>query len=283
MAHHPAQPRHRQRPLRCCRQPRGTRDSSGRGGRPRTTFPRRKTLKPPRRIARSTEGNSPTSLGFRMPAEWEPHEATWIGWPHNETDWPGKIAPIHWVYGEIVRKIVPGELVRILVNSTAHEAQARKVLKSAGVSSGRVQFLRFPTNRGWTRDFGPIFVKRSKPRPEVAIARFRFNAWARYPDWKKDDAIPAQAARRLKMKIFRAHIGQRDVVLEGGSLDVNGSGTLLTTEECLLDQKRQVRNPGFDRALTETALRGYLGVKNIIWLGKGIAGDDTHGPVDDFA
>jgi agmatine deiminase len=226
-------------------------------------------LKPPRRIARSTEGNSPTSLGFRMPAEWEPHEATWIGWPHNETDWPGKIAPIHWVYGEIVRKIVPGELVRILVNSTAHEAQARKVLKSAGVSSGRVQFLRFPTNRGWTRDFGPIFVK-------------RFNAWARYPDWKKDDAIPAQAARRLKMKIFRAHLGQRDVVLEGGSIDVNGSGTLLTTEECLLDQKRQVRNPGFSRNQTETALRESLSVKNIIWLGKGIAGDDTHGHVDDL-
>jgi agmatine deiminase len=217
-----------------------------------------------------------------MPAEWEPHEATWIGWPHNETDWPGKIAPIHWVYGEIVRKIVPGELVRILVNSTAHEAQARKVLKSAGVSSGRVQFLRFPTNRGWTRDFGPIFVKRSKPRPEVAIARFRFNAWARYPDWKKDDAIPAQAARRLKMKIFRAHLGQRDVVLEGGSIDVNGSGTLLTTEECLLDQKRQVRNPGFSRNQTETALRESLSVKNIIWLGKGIAGDDTHGHVDDL-
>jgi agmatine deiminase len=239
-------------------------------------------LKSRNRISRLTEENISAALGFRMPAEWEPHEATWIGWPHNSTDWPGKIALIHWVYGEIVRKIVPGELVRILVNSTAHEAQARQVLKSAGVSLGKVQFLRFPTNRGWTRDFGPIFVKRSKPRPEVAIARFRFNAWARYPDWKKDDAIPAQAARRLKMKIFRAHIGQRDVVLEGGSLDVNGSGTLLTTEECLLDQKRQVRNPGFDRALTETALRGYLGVKNIIWLGKGIAGDDTHGHVDDL-
>ncbi len=140
---------------------------------------------------RSTEENTPASLGYRMPAEWEPHEATWIGWPHNRTDWPGKLAPIHWVYGEIVRKIVPGELVRILVNSTAHEAQARQVLKSAGVSLGRVQFLRFPTNRGWTRDFGPIFVKRAKPGREVAIARFRFNAWARYPDWKKDDAIPA--------------------------------------------------------------------------------------------
>jgi agmatine deiminase len=217
-----------------------------------------------------------------MPAEWEPHEATWLGWPHNRTDWPGKFEPIHWVYGEIVRKIAPGELVRIVVNSPAHELRARKVLKSVGVSMSRIQFLRFPTNRGWTRDFGPLFIKRRKPRPELAIDRFRFDAWARYPDWKKDDAIPERAARRWKMKMFRAQLGDRDVVLEGGSIDVNGSGTVLTTEECLLDQKRQVRNPGFDRGQTEAVLREYLGVINVIWLGKGIAGDDTHGHVDDL-
>ena len=239
-------------------------------------------MKTPRRISHPANENTPASLGFRMPAEWELHEATWIGWPHNETDWPGKLAPIQWVYGEIVRKIAPGELVRILVNSPVHEAQARKVLKSAGVSLTGVQFLRFPTNRGWTRDFGPIFVRRPKPRSEVAIARFRFNSWARYPDWKEDDAIPQQSARRLKMKIFPIRLGGRDVVLEGGSIDVNGSGTVLTTEECLLDKKRQVRNPGFTRGQTETALRESLGVKNIIWLGKGIAGDDTHGHIDDL-
>jgi agmatine deiminase len=217
-----------------------------------------------------------------MPAEWEPHEATWLGWPHNPTDWPVKFEPIHWVYGEIVRKIAPGEFLRIVVNSPAHELRARKVLKSVGVSMSRIQFLRFPTNRGWTRDFGPLFIKRRKPRPELAIDRFRFNAWARYPDWKKDDAIPQRAARRLKMKMFRAQLGDRDVVLEGGSIDVNGSGTVLTTEECLLDQKRQVRNPGFGRGQTEAVLREYLGVTNVIWLGEGIAGDDTHGHVDDL-
>jgi agmatine deiminase len=233
-------------------------------------------------MALANETNTPARLGFHMPAEWESHEATWIGWPHNSTDWPGKIEPIHWVYGEIVRKIAPGECVRILVNSRAHETKARAVLKTAGVNMARVQFLRFPTNRGWTRDFGPLFVKRAKPKPEVAIARFRFNAWAHYPDWKKDDAIPEQAARWLKMRVFHAQLSGRDVVLEGGSIDVNGHGTLLTTEECLLDKKRQVRNPGFTRAQTETVLREYLGVKNIVWLGKGIAGDDTHGHVDDL-
>jgi len=217
-----------------------------------------------------------------MPAEWEKHEATWIGWPHNSSDWPGKLEPIQWVYGEIVRKIAPAEIVRILVNSRKHEAQVRMVLKQVGVGASHVQFFRFPSNRGWTRDFGPIFVRRAKPKREVAIARFRFNAWARYPDWQKDDAIPAQVARRFKYWIFPVRYRGRDVVLEGGSIDVNGRGTLLTTEECLLDQERQVRNPGFSRGDIEGVFRDNLGVSNTIWLGKGIAGDDTHGHVDDL-
>ena len=217
-----------------------------------------------------------------MPAEWETHEATWIGWPHNLTDWPGKLDPILWVYGEIVRRIAPGELVRILVNSASHEKRVRGILKLAGVAMTRVQFFRFPTNRGWTRDFGPLFLRREKPQRELAIARFRFNAWARYPDWRKDDAIPQQVARRLKINLIPACVGGREIVLEGGSVDVNGRGTVLTTEECLLDQKRQVRNPGLSRADTEAALRENLGVKTVIWLGKGIAGDDTHGHVDDL-
>jgi agmatine deiminase len=230
----------------------------------------------------TNEQKTPAALGFSMPAEWEKHEATWIGWPHNPTDWPDKLEPIQWVYGEIVRKITPGEIVRILVNSAAHEKQVRGILQRAGVELKRAQFFRFATNRGWTRDFGPIFVRRVKPRREVAIARFRFNAWARYPDWQKDDAIPGQVAQRLKYQILPVRYGGRDVVLEGGSIDVNGRGTVLTTEECLLDQKRQVRNSGFSRADTETVLRDGLGVKNVVWLGKGVAGDDTHGHVDDL-
>jgi len=229
------------------------------------------------------DGASPAAQGFRMPAEWEPHHATWIGWPHNASDWPGKIATIPWVYGEIVRKLAPGEIVRILVNSAAHERRARRVLARAGVDDARAEFFRFPTNRGWTRDFGPLFVRRDRPpRPEVAVARFRFNAWAKYPDWKKDDQVPERAAQRLGLRVFRARAGERDVVLEGGSIDVNGRGTLLTTEECLLDREVQVRNPGLSRAELEQVLREHLGVTNVLWLGKGITGDDTHGHVDDL-
>ena len=200
-----------------------------------------------------------------MPAEWEPHAATWIGWPHNATDWPGKFPPIPWVYGEIVR---------ILVNTAAQQAQASRMLKKGGVDLARVDFLRFPTNRGWTRDFGPMFVRKSSG---LAIARFRFNAWAKYTDWKKDAQIPDRAAKKLKLPLIDGKI-----VLEGGSIDVNGRGTLLTTEECLLDPNVQTRNPGLSRYEIENVFRETLGVTNTLWLGKGIAGDDTHGHVDDL-
>ena len=224
----------------------------------------------------------PAVLGFRMPAEWEPHHATWIAWPHNAGDWPGKFATIPWVYGEIVRHLAPGELVRILVNSSAHERRARRVLARAGVDARRVEFLPFPTDRGWTRDFGPLFVRRPGRRPELAIARFRFNAWAKYRAWARDDRVPERAARHFGWRLFRARAGGRDVVLEGGSIEVNGRGTLLTTEDCLLDPRVQVRNPGLGRAELEQVLRDYLGVTNVLWLGCGIAGDDTHGHVDDL-
>src|SRR5436189_76852 len=170
---------------------------------------------------------APAALGFSMPAEWEPHATTWIGWPHNASDWPGKLAAIQWVYGEIVRKLAPGETVRILVQSGEHERQARRVLERTGVDRARVEFLRVPTNRGWTRDFGPMFVRRARPPAEVAIVRFRFNAWAKYPDWKKDDQVPERVARRRKVRLLPAQCGGHDVVLEGGSIDVNGRGTLL--------------------------------------------------------
>ncbi len=220
-------------------------------------------------------------MGFRMPAEWEPHEATWIGWPHNRTDWPGKFTTIPWVYGEIVRRLAPGETVRIIVTSETHEARARRVLSRVGVDPTRVEFFRFPTNRGWTRDFGPMFVKRDR-KPEVAIVRFRFNAWAKYNDWKKDDRVAERAACALGCRVFRAQVNNRGVVLEGGAIEVNGCGTLIATEECLLDQSVQARNPGLSREDIESALLDNLGVTNVLWLARGIEGDDTHGHVDDL-
>jgi agmatine deiminase len=217
-----------------------------------------------------------------MPAEWERHEATWLGWPHRLTDWPSRFAPIPWVYGEIVRKLAPGEIVRILVPSRAHEDKARRVLARVGADLGRVEFRLWPTDRGWTRDFGPIFVKGTAGRQEVAIARFRFNGWAKYPDWKKDAEVPPRAAKSLGLPLKPVVAKGKDVVLEGGSIDVNGEGTLLTTEECLQDPVVQVRNPGFTKSDYADVFRAALGVTNVIWLGKGIAGDDTHGHVDDL-
>lgn len=225
---------------------------------------------------------APAFRGFRMPAEWEPHEATWIGWPHKLSDWPGRFAPIPWAYGEIVRKLAAGETVRILVGTKAREKNARRVLERVGADAARVEFFRFPTDRGWTRDFGPIFVRRGGRAPEVAVARFRFNAWAKYPDWRKDDRVPERAAAALGLRLLRVSCRGRPVVLEGGSIDVNGRGTLLTTEECLLDEGPQARNPGLSRRDLEEALQAALGVTNVLWLGRGIAGDDTHGHVDDI-
>ncbi|MDP2658350.1 MAG: agmatine deiminase family protein [Candidatus Deferrimicrobium sp.] len=220
--------------------------------------------------------------GFRMPAEWEPHEATWIGWPHNRSDWPGKFAAIQWVYGEIVRKIAAGESVRILVESKAHEVKVLRLLSRVGADLSRVAFFRFPTDRGWTRDFGPIFVRRDRPKREMAVAGFGFNAWARYPNWRKDAGVPARAAKALGVPFLPVRHGGKGVVLEGGAIEVNGRGTLIATEECLLDPVTQVRNPGMTRKGMEEVFRAFLGVTNVIWLGKGIAGDDTHGHVDDL-
>lgn len=226
---------------------------------------------------------TPAAQGFSMPAEWEPHEATWLGWPHNATDWPGKLDTIRWVYGEIVRKLAPGELVRILVNSRRDAQAARSVLRRAGADLKQVEFVVHPTNRGWTRDSGPIFVRRGRGRrAERAIVHFHFNAWAKYQDWQLDRRVPETAARVLELPLFDATHGRGPFVLEGGGIDVNGRGTLLTTEECYLDPKVQVRNPGLGRTEFEAGLRDFLGVTNILWLGHGIVGDDTHGHVDDL-
>jgi agmatine deiminase len=188
---------------------------------------------------------------------------------------------IRWVYAEMIRKIGAGEKVRLCVNSKAEEKLARTMVEAAGGDLGAVEFLPFPTNRGWMRDSGPIFVQHPKTRQKL-IVHWHFNAWARYANWRKDRAIPELAAARYGLPLVHARSGHRDVILEGGGIEVNGRGTLLTTEECYLDPKNQVRNPSLTKAEFEQALRDYLGVTNILWLGHGVAGDDTHGHIDDL-
>jgi agmatine deiminase len=222
----------------------------------------------------------PADLGLRLPAEWEPHEATWIAWPHRRDDWPGKFGPVPWVYAEIVRHLHQSERVCILVNDAAAEGRARRRLARSGIELGRVRFFRCPTDRVWTRDYGPLFVKDAAGA--VAVTDWRFNAWAKYDDWQRDDTVPARVAESLGLRRWQPEVGGRRVVLEGGSIDVDGRGLLLTTEECLLSPI-QARNPGLGREELERVLGAYLGVRKVLWLGRGIAGDDTHGHVDDLA
>jgi agmatine deiminase len=273
--------------------------------------------------------STPHALGLHMPAEWAPHSATWIAWPHNPEDWPGKFQPIPWVYCDIVRHLARVEEVRILVNDAAAERRARRLLRRAGVDLARAHFHQWPTDRVWLRDSGPIFLTQIsgapfKPRvpsdrslslgwkpssglsgreeehfwrkrasaagnnvPPLAVTNWKFNAWAKYDNWQNDDQIPANISDLLSVPSWTPHIPMPDgqshrVVLEGGSIDVNGAGALLTTEECLLSEVQQ-RNRGASREQLELCFRDFLGAEQVIWLNRGIAGDDTHGHVDDIA
>src|SRR5262245_41282083 len=215
-----------------------------------------------------------------MPAEWEPHAATWIAWPHQRDDWPDKFGPIPWVYAEIVLHLHQSEEVRILVNGPRGETHARAVLNRIPLDWRRISFWHIPTDRVWTRDSGPIFVKSAEG--EIAAACWHFNAWAKYPNWKRDAAVSRKIASALPLRAWRPEWNGRRVVLEGGSIDVNGAGCLLTTEECLLGDV-QPRNPGLTRADYERLFADYLGIRKVLWLGRGIVGDDTHGHIDDLA
>jgi len=210
-----------------------------------------------------------------MPAEWEPHEATWIAWPHNHEDWPGRFEPIPWVYGEIVRKLSQVELVRILVGNEEVEQSARRVLRMVGAQMEAVELYRLETDRVWARDFAPMFVRDAEGK--IAAVKWRFNGWAKYENHLQDEA----AGRAIPV-LAGVDALYPTCVLEGGSIDVNGAGLLLTTEECLLSPI-QSRNPGLTRSQLEANLNRYLGVERVLWLRNGIAGDDTHGHIDDLA
>ncbi len=214
-----------------------------------------------------------------MPAEWEPHYGTWLAWPHNKSDWPGKFAPIPWVYAEIVRHIAAVERVLLIVGNADAREDARRILVRAHVPLENVDFFTWPTDRGWLRDSGAVFVSDGR---RLTALDFRFNAWAKYDDWRRDDKLPARIAARFKLSRVRPIYEGRRIVLEGGSIDVNGRGTLLTTEECLLSSE-QVRNPELTRSQVEQVFAEHLGIRKTVWLNRGIAGDDTHGHVDDIA
>jgi agmatine deiminase len=222
---------------------------------------------------------TPSAQGYRMPAEWEPHEATWLGWPHEASDWPGKFAVIPWAFAEIVRHLSRVERVYLLVENTLAEKRVHAMLQKSGARLQNVTFFQVSTDRGWMRDSGPICVTNSSG--DVAYNNFVFNGWSKYRNHKRDAAAVEKANRALRHPIWRPERQGRRVVLEGGSIDVNGAGTLLTTEECLLSTTQE-RNPGFTREDYEAVFREYLAVKKVIWLKNGIAGDDTHGHVDDL-
>jgi agmatine deiminase len=262
-------------------------------------------------MTRSSSQNRP--IRYRMPAEWEPHAATWLAWPHYKLDWPGKFEPIPWIYAEIIRYLSRSERVELIVKDAAAEKLAHKTLQLAHSLNDNIRFHRWPTDRIWTRDSGCAFVRRcgtdtpvrqepgakapvsstavsarleampsqNSTPSELAAIEWQFNAWAKYPNWKRDEKIGSLMARAAGASEIQAVFGKKRVVLEGGSLDVNGRGSLITTEECLLSRVQQ-RNPGMKKRDYEKLFAEYLGASNVIWMGSGIAGDDTHGHVDDI-
>jgi agmatine deiminase len=245
-------------------------------------------MTPPRAI----HAKLPAAQGYRMPAEWEPHESTWLAWPHFRGDWPGKFEPIPWVYAEVIRNLARHERVDLIVNDASSEKRARMVLEKADALSDtladNVCFHRWRTDRVWTRDSGCIFLTSPADHadPRLLALHFQFNAWAKYPNYKFDEKVGARMAQAAGAPVVHPFVvdsfkDKYRVVLEGGSIDVNGRGTLLTTEECLLSTTQQ-RNPSMDRAAYEQMFADYFGVQSVIWLDSGITGDDTHGHVDDI-
>lgn len=219
---------------------------------------------------------TPAQLGYHMPAEWEPHQAVWLSWPHNPASWPGNFEPVEPTVAKAVAALAGSETVHINVLNEEHEAHVREVLGAHAAATAGIIFHRFPTNDAWCRDHGAIFVAREIERGRaLAATHWDYNAWGgKYPPFDLDRQIPHRMAEALGVERF-----QTDMVLEGGSIDVNGEGVLLTTEQCLLNPNR---NPQLDRARIEQRLKEFLGVHTVWWLGEGIIGDDTDGHIDDI-
>lgn len=218
---------------------------------------------------------TPASLGYRMPAEWEPHEATWLSWPRRDgISFPDSYERVMPTFAKMVAALAASEPVRINVCDDKHESDVKRVLSNARVAADHVEFFRIPTNEPWCRDHGPIFLTRDAD-PRLAIVDWDYNAWGwKYPPFDDDDVVPTRVAEHFGLPVYSP-----GMVLEGGSIEVNGAGTLLTTRSCLLNPNR---NPELTQSDIEQRLRDYLGVRQILWLGDGIEGDDTDGHIDDL-
>lgn len=220
------------------------------------------------------------ATSWRFPAEWEKQQGILLCFPHNGNDWPGKYGAIQWAFVEFIKKVAAFEEVFLVVASEQLKDKVHEMLKLAHVDTDRVSFIVHKTNRSWMRDSGPIIVKSGTRRKAL---NFNFNGWAKYSNYKLDRHVPQKVSDFLNVPLEQVTYKGKPVVLEGGAIDVNGKGTLITSEECLLDPKIQVRNPGFTKEDYETIFKEYLGITNTIWLGDGIKGDDTHGHIDDLA
>ena len=217
--------------------------------------------------------NSPAKQGFSFPAEWAPHTATWLSWPHKEESWPGKIATIYKPYCEFIKTLTEGELVRINVADEKLKAFAVKQLQLAGVDLNKIEFFKFPTNDAWCRDHGPAFLINPATKEKV-IVDWNYNAWGnKYPPYDLDDVIPTKIAKHFNLPVY--HPG---IIMEGGSVDFNGKGTLITSKACLLNKNR---NPHLNQQQIEAYLQNYYGVDQVLWVNDGIIGDDTDGHIDD--
>jgi agmatine deiminase len=212
--------------------------------------------------------------GFHFPAEWAPHTATWLSWPHKEESWPGKIVSIYKPYCDFIKAVSEGELVRINVLNEQMSAFAKEQLVQAGVDLKRIEFFEFPTNDAWCRDHGPAFLINTDTKEKV-IVDWNYNAWGnKYPPYDLDDVIPTKIAKHFNLPVY--HPG---IVMEGGSVDFNGKGTVLSSTACLLNENR---NPHLNQEQIEGYLRNYYGVEQVLWVGDGIVGDDTDGHIDDI-
>ena len=217
---------------------------------------------------------------WRFPAEWEKQQGILLCFPHNGNDWPGKYGAIQWAFVEFIKKVATVEEVVLVVANKTLKNKVCTMLEAAHVTMKHVSFIIHKTNRSWMRDSGPIIVKNGTKRKAL---NFNFNGWAKYTNYKLDKRVPEKVADFLNMPLEQVTLNNKPVIIEGGAIDVNGKGTLLTSEECLLHPTIQIRNPGFTKDDYETVFKKYLGVSNVIWLGNGIEGDDTHGHVDDLA